>query len=56
VICCGFDSDAIATGIEEVLNNQYNAEDIRQYIIDIFRYDKVAQQYINLYESILNKC
>lgn len=55
VICKGFDSDAIATGINEVLNNQYNSEEIRQYIIDNFRYDKIAQQYISLYESILSK-
>ena len=56
VICNGFDSGAIAIGIKEALNNQYNSEEIRQYIVDNYRYDKIAQQYISLYESILSKC
>ena len=56
VKCNGYDADSIADGIKEVLNKQYDAEIIRQYIVDNYRYEKIAQQYISLYESILGKC
>ena len=56
VICKGYDSEAIATGIKEALNKQYDAEKIRQYIVENYQYDIIAKQYIKLYENILSHC
>lgn len=56
VICDGYDADAIAIGIKEALNNQYDSEEVRQYIVENYQYDIIAKQYICLYESILSKC
>lgn len=53
VVCKGFDSDAIAEGIMEAVTRRYNPDEIRQYIIDNFRYEKIAEQYKQLYESVL---
>ena len=53
VVCNGFDSDAIAIGINEALNKQYDAEKIRQYIVENYQYDIIAKQYIELYKTIL---
>ena len=53
VLCDDYDSDAIAAGINEALNNQYDANEIRQYIIDNYLYDKIAKQYNELYTRIL---
>lgn len=56
VICDGFDSEALAKGIYKALNNHYDSELIRQYIIDEFDYDKIAKKYIRLYQNILMTC
>lgn len=53
VICNGYDSDAIADGVRKSLDTQYYSDRIRQYIIDNYEYSKIAQQYKELYESIL---
>ena len=53
VICNDYDSESIAAGIKEVINKQYDAEKIRQYIVENYQYDIIAKQYISLYESIL---
>lgn len=55
VICNDYDFKAIAAGIKEALNKQYNAEGIRQHIIDNYQYDKIAKQYIELYKTVLKK-
>ena len=53
VICSGYDSNAIAEGIQKAINTQYNCNTIRQYIVENYEYSIIAQQYKELYESIL---
>lgn len=55
VICNGYDVNAIAFGIREVLDMKYNPDLIRQHIVENYQYDKIANQYIDLYSSILNR-
>lgn len=55
VICNGYDVHAIAFGIREVLDMKYNPDLIRQHIVENYQYDKIANQYIDLYSSILNR-
>lgn len=54
VICDGFDSEAIATGIKEAFKVEYNASEIRQYIVDNYQYDKIICQYMDLYKKIIS--
>jgi glycosyltransferase involved in cell wall biosynthesis len=42
VICSGYDSDAIAEGIQKAINTQYNSNTIRQYIIENYEYSIIA--------------
>ena len=49
VLCKGYDSDAIAMGITEAMGNHYESHAIRQYILDHYRYELIAKQYIELY-------
>lgn len=53
ILCDGFDSDSIASGIRQALSVNYDAATIRQYILDHFRYDIIAKQYIELYQSVM---
>lgn len=53
ILCRGYDSDALVSGIKEALNKQYDSELIRQHIIDNYSYDIIAKQYIKLYDSLL---
>lgn len=53
ILCDGFDSDAIASGISQALANEYDATAIRQYILDNFNYEIIAKKYIELYQSII---
>lgn len=53
ILCEGFDSESIASGINSALSKQYDANVIRQYIIENYQYDKISQQYIDLYNNIL---
>ena len=55
ILCDGFDSDSIASGIRQALSVNYDAATIRQYILDHFRYDIIAKQYIELYKSTMTK-
>ena len=55
ILCDGFDSNAIASGINRALSKNYDATAIRQYILDNYRYDIIAKQYMELYESIMLK-
>ena len=54
VICTSYDAEALSAGIAEALNKKYQTDLIRQHIVDNYQYDKIAKQYINLYECILN--
>lgn len=53
VICKGYDSEAIAAGIEEALKFEYDPSEIRQCVLDNYQYDKIAKQYINLYNNMI---
>lgn len=53
IICNGFDSNDLAEAIVKVLNRNYNSELIRKYIVDEYDYEKIAKQYIKLYEKVL---
>lgn len=55
IICNGYDSDALAEGIDKALLTKYDSTKIRQHIIDEYDYSKIAQQYIDLYKSVLAK-
>ncbi len=54
VICKDFSTEALIDGIKKGLSRQYNPANIRKYIEDRFSYDLIANQYKNLYESILD--
>lgn len=55
VICQGYDSETLKEGILKALSTNYDSKTIRDYIIENFEYSKIAKQYIELYNSILNK-
>ena len=52
VICKGFDAEALAVGIREALATEYDTTTIRQYILGNYQYEKIAQQYVRLYEQV----
>jgi len=55
VLCNDFTVDALYDGINVALNKSFNREQIRKDVLDRFSYDKIAEQYINLYNSLLNE-
>ena len=55
VLCRDFTVDALYDGINVALNKSFNREQIRKDVLDRFSYDKIAEQYINLYNSLLNE-
>ena len=55
VMCRGYSHDAIAQGIAEALATSYDALAIRQYIVDHYRYELIAQQHIGLYGKVRRK-
>ena len=54
ILCKGFASNDIALGIEQALTKDYDSIAIRQYILDNFKYEKIAKQYIDLYKTLFN--
>lgn len=55
VMCNGYDSEALAVGIGEALKSHYEGDEIRQYIIDHYRSDLIAKQYIALYGKCIRQ-
>lgn len=53
VLSNGFDSKALAISIKEGIAKNYDRNVIRQYILENYDYEKIAQQYIQLYNRIL---
>lgn len=51
ILCKGFASDDIALAIEQAMAQDYDADAIRQYILDNFKYEKIARQYVDLYKT-----
>lgn len=55
VLCRDFTVEALADGLREAMSRTYDREAIRTDVIDRFSYDKIARQYIELYERILTE-
>ena len=53
VMCKGYDAEAIADGIRKALNMGYDSFAIRQYIVDNYEYNIIAEQYKALYEELM---
>ena len=54
VICTDFSVRALVNGIKSALNNHYIPEIIRKDVVCRFSYEKIAKQYVDLYNNILN--
>ncbi len=54
VICKDFTIESLTEGIQMGLSRQYNPAKIRKYIKERFSYEIIANQYKNLYKSILD--
>lgn len=52
IICEGYDVSALQTGIQKAISIEYDAERIRDYIIENFDYKIIAKKYIELYKRI----
>lgn len=53
IICDDFSVDALAKGITQVMGRTYHSESICEDAIQRFSYDIIAQQYMDLYKTIL---
>ena len=53
VVCEDFTADALANGIKTAMSREYDPKIIREDVINRFSYDKIAQQYIELYKKVL---
>lgn len=47
--------ESILYALKKIQNNNYNREKIRQDIVDVFSPQKIAQDYIHVYEDILKR-
>lgn len=54
IVCDDFTVDSLIKGILSAMSNDYCREKIRENIIKRFSYDKIAQQYIELYKIVLS--
>ena len=55
IICKDFTVESLVEGIQAAMNRHYDRERIRKDVVERFSYEKIAEQYVNLYESILKK-
>lgn len=55
VLCQDFSVNALAEGIKIAMNEEFDRIKIREDAIRRFSYDKIAQQYIELYKKVLAK-
>ncbi len=53
VLCDDFTPTALAHGISKALTQMYDSEIIRRYVLENFRYELIASQYIELYKTII---
>lgn len=54
IVCRNFTTEALMDAIKEAINKQYDRNEIRQNVVENYSYSKIAKQYVELYESILN--
>lgn len=55
VLCNDFTVDALYNGIKIAMGCTYDRKEIRKDVLSRFSYDKIAQQYIDLYKKLLNQ-
>ena len=55
VLCNDFTVNALYDGINKAMSKSFNREQIRKEVLDRFSYDKIAEQYIKLYNSLLSE-
>lgn len=53
IVCEDFTVEALARGIDLALSRTYNRDSIRGDVLNRFSYEKIAKDYIQLYERIL---
>jgi glycosyltransferase involved in cell wall biosynthesis len=53
VVCSDFTVEALVECIKLAMSREYNPTKIREDVINRFSYDKIAQQYIELYKKVL---
>lgn len=53
IVCSDFTVEALADGIRQAMEREYNREAIREDVICRFSYDKIARQYVELYKEVL---
>lgn len=54
IVCEDFTVDALVNGIMLAMDRNYDGGKIREDVINRFSYQKIARQYLGLYEKILN--
>lgn len=54
VVCHDYTVDALVDGIETAMQRSYDGGKIRKQLLSHFSYNKIAEQYIKLYETILD--
>ncbi len=54
VVCKNLTVEALAEGIRLAMSKTYDLERVRASVVTRLSYDKIARQYVDLYESVLN--
>ena len=54
IVCADFTIGALVDAIRSAMNNHYDRNEIRNYIVGHFSYNIIAKQYLQLYEKMLN--
>lgn len=55
VVCKDFTKEALMEAIRYAMTKHFNRNEIRNDMINRFSYSKIAKQYVQLYEELLNK-
>lgn len=55
VVCTDFTVEALRDGIREAMAREYDREMIREDVVSRFAYDKIAREYVELYNEVSRK-
>jgi glycosyltransferase involved in cell wall biosynthesis len=55
ILCDDYTVDSLVKGIKLAMSRNYNREKIREDVINRFSYQKIAKQYVELYDTVLKK-
>jgi len=55
IICKDFTVEALTHGIKEAMRRDFCRDKIRKDVLSRFSYDRIARQYIELYQELLKK-